>query len=227
MIGARRAIAFAVLALALPAGQMPALALDRNLLAHCQGCNLSDRDLHGQDLHALHLLGTDAHETNLRQSDLHGSKIVGGDFSGAHLDEANVRDSTLVGTELNRATLSGTRFDGTSMIGVNARAATMNNAHLEATTLVGVDFSGSNLRDAAFNGAQTCQVNNVMQMSCINLRGADVTGADFRGVRSCDYRAQSKDDNGNTIVTDAACRAVSAGELRKLTHNQLVGARLP
>lgn len=177
--------------------------LDRNLLAHCTGCDLSGKDLRNADLHDLTLTGDDLSGADLRGANLKGAILTGVDLSNARLDGADLRGATLTGSDIDGATFSGAKIEGIRLVGMqltnrlltgtSARALIgsctgcdlsgldlhgrdLHGITLDGADLHGVDLSGANLSGARFNG---------VDLQGANFDGADLTNAAFNG---CDLQ---------------------------------------
>jgi uncharacterized protein YjbI with pentapeptide repeats len=72
----------------------------------CEGCNLSDANLGGEDLANASLSGADLGGANLR-----GANLSGADLTGARLVDAFLNNARLVGANLTDSTLSGACMD--------------------------------------------------------------------------------------------------------------------
>ena len=172
---------------------------DRDLIAHCSGCDLSNKDLHGADLHGLTLTGDDLSGADLRGANLRQTVLTGVDLSNARLDNADLRGAVLTGTDISGATFMGAKTDGIRLVGmqltneilasssvrslVNACAGCdlsnldlhgrdLHGVTLDGADLSGTDLSGANLQGAHFNG---------VDLSGVKFRGADLRGAVFNG----------------------------------------------
>jgi uncharacterized protein YjbI with pentapeptide repeats/beta-lactamase regulating signal transducer with metallopeptidase domain len=182
--------------------------IDRNILAHCSGCDLSGKDLRGADLHGLALSGDDLSDADLRGANLRGTIFTGVDLSNAKLDGADLRNAVLTGSEIDGATFAGAKTDGIKLIGmqlndsilatVSVRWIVSNCAgcdlsgldlhgrDLHDITLSGADLSHADLRGVNFSGARL----NGVDLEDANLDGADLTNAQLNG---CDLQGATLD----------------------------------
>jgi uncharacterized protein YjbI with pentapeptide repeats len=172
---------------------------DRDLIAHCSGCDLSNKDLQNADLHGLTLTGDDLSGADLRGANLRQTTLTGVDLSNARLDRADLSGAVLTGTDISGATFDGAKTDGIRLVGmqltdeilsstsarslVNACAGCdlsnldlhgrdLHGITLDGADLSGADLSGANLQGAHFNG---------VDFSNVKLHGADLRYAIFNG----------------------------------------------
>lgn len=172
---------------------------DRDLIAHCSGCDLSNKDLQNADLHGLTLTGDDLSGADLRGANLRETTLTGVDLSNARLDRADLRGAVMTGTDISGTTFAGARTDGIRLVGMqltdeilttsSARSIVdacagcdlsnldlhgrdLHGIVLDGADLSGTDLSGANLQGAHFNG---------VDFSNVKLRGADLRGAVFNG----------------------------------------------
>lgn len=172
---------------------------DRDLIAHCSGCDLSNKDLHGADLHGLVLSGDDLSGADLRGANLRQTQLTGVDLSNAQLDNADLRGAVLTGTDISGATFNGAKTDGIRLVGMqltdeilasssaralvsacagcdltnlDLRGRDLHGITLDGADLSGTDLSGANLQGAHFNG---------VDLSGVKFHGADLRGAIFNG----------------------------------------------
>lgn len=172
---------------------------DRDLIAHCSGCDLSNKDLQNADLHGLVLTGDDLSGADLRGANLRQTTLTGVDLSNARLDRADLRGAVLTGTDISGATFDGAKTDGIRLVGMQLTDEILSSSSarslvdacagcdlsnldlhgrdlhgivLDGADLSGADLSGANLQGAHFNG---------VDFSNVKLRGADLRGAVFNG----------------------------------------------
>jgi uncharacterized protein YjbI with pentapeptide repeats/beta-lactamase regulating signal transducer with metallopeptidase domain len=172
---------------------------DRDLIAHCSGCDLSNKDLQNADLHGLTLTGDDLSGADLRGANLRQTTLTGVDLSNARLDGADLRGAVMTGTDISGATFNGARTDGIHLVGMQLTDAILTTSSarsivnacagcdlsnldlhgrdlhgivLDGADLSGTDLSGANLQGAHFNG---------VDFSNVKLRNADLRGAVFNG----------------------------------------------
>jgi uncharacterized protein YjbI with pentapeptide repeats/beta-lactamase regulating signal transducer with metallopeptidase domain len=92
----------------------------RDLLAHgCTGCDLSQMDLRGIDLHGIRLEGTDFAHSDLSGANLRDARLTGVSFDHANLSHADLRGAELVGCSLQHTTLDGVMIDGVKLTGTS------------------------------------------------------------------------------------------------------------
>ena len=172
---------------------------DRDLIAHCSGCDLSNKDLQNADLHGLTLTGDDLSGADLRGANLRQTTLTGVDLSNARLDRADLRGAVMTGTDISGATFNGAKTDGIRLVGMqltdwflsssSARSIVdacagcdlsnldLHGRDLHGIVLDGADLSGANLSGANLQGAHF----NGVDFSNVKLRGADLRGAVFNG----------------------------------------------
>lgn len=146
---------------------------------------------------------------DLSGADLSGQEFLGGDLSGANLRGANLSETVFGGTDLRGANLSGAKLWMTNftnrdwpdkesdltdanLTNVVIYQPTFRNAILRGATIIGapldekpggywgaeINFSGADLRDSRISIKPAFGA-----MDALNLRNADLTGADMRGTR--------------------------------------------
>ncbi len=172
---------------------------DRNLLAHCTGCDLSNRDLRNVDLHGLTLTGDDLSGADLRGANLRGSVLTGVDLSDAKLDGADLRGASLTGTDIDGATFTNAKTDGIRLAGMQLTnsilSVTSARAILSACAgcdLTGLDLRGRDLHGVTFDGADL----HGADFSNANLQGARFNGVDLSGVRFAGADLRHAEFNG-------------------------------
>jgi uncharacterized protein YjbI with pentapeptide repeats/beta-lactamase regulating signal transducer with metallopeptidase domain len=212
---------------------------------HLQGADLSNADLRGTNLSHAMLDGVDLKGTQLDGADLTDAKLNGCNLTGVGLRHAKIQ-----GLKLEGADLRGLQFSGLDVRGLTADGADLSGASLAHVDLSGVHMDGSdfrkadltaaNLSDGNFDAADfryshldhadlrradlcgyntfTDETGTMLQHNkeCADFSGATTQGTDLRGARICDDR------NGKQL-----CSAISAADLRLLSHSDLTGALLP
>jgi uncharacterized protein YjbI with pentapeptide repeats len=192
------------------------------------GANFSGSDLERVNFSHANLTGADFENADLRKADFSEANCTGCNLEGARLDGA-----TFDGTNVTGGNLRG--FDGRigdavlrslldRCVGCNLSDAKLGRRDLSGIRLIGIDFSSADLRGTKFDGAQVCWHNTDhvdgydirSTIDCIDLRGAQVAGASFRGVKLCDSAGGSR-----------SCSAVDAQTLRRYSDSDLTGAILP
>ncbi len=134
------------------------------------------------------LVGADLSGQKLTSAQLSGKDFTGTNLSNAKLQSANLQRATLTGANLSGADLTSARLDGAKLNGANLSNADLTNAvitqaYLNGATLRGAILNGvwgwpsAILREADFSGLDF-RANNLM-----DLRGKDLTGANFTGAR--------------------------------------------
>jgi uncharacterized protein YjbI with pentapeptide repeats len=153
---------------------------DRNLLAHCTGCDLSGKDLRNADLHGITLTGDDLSGADLRGANLRGTVLTGVDLSNARLDGADLRGTVFTGSDIDGATFTGAKTDGIKLVGMQVTNSILVGTSARAILgscagcdLSGLDLHGRDLHGITFDGAD---------MHGTDLRGANLQGARFNGV---------------------------------------------
>jgi uncharacterized protein YjbI with pentapeptide repeats/beta-lactamase regulating signal transducer with metallopeptidase domain len=149
---------------------------DRNILAHCAGCDLSGQDLRNVDLHGLTLTGDDFSGADLRGADLRGTTLTGVDLSDAKLDGADLRGAVLTGTDIDGATFTGAKTDGIKLVGMQITDSLIasSSARSVLASCGGCDLTGLSLRDRDLHG---------ITLDGVDLSGVDFSGANLSGVR--------------------------------------------
>jgi uncharacterized protein YjbI with pentapeptide repeats/beta-lactamase regulating signal transducer with metallopeptidase domain len=208
--------------------------IDRNILAHCSGCDMSGKDLRGADLHGLSLSGDDLSDADLRGANLRGTIFIGVDLTNARLDGADLRNAELTGSDIDGATFAGAKTDGLKLIGMQ-----LNNSILETVsvrwivgncsgcdlsgldlhgrdlhgiTLSGADLNNADLHDANLSGAHL----NGVDLEGADLEGADLTnaqlnGCDLQGANLDHARTQGLQLQGSTLGDSDSNSDTSAG----------------
>lgn len=195
----------AVIATAVETDNLSDGTVDRNLLEHCTGCDLSGKNLRNADLHDLRLTGDDLSGADLRGANLRNAVLTGVDLSDAKLDGADLRNALLTGSSIDGASFNGARTDGIRLVGMQLTNAILANVSarsiigacsgcdlsgldlrgrdlhgitLDGADLHGTDLSGANLEGARFNGVDLSGV----KFDHANLKNAQFNGCDLRGV---------------------------------------------
>ena len=226
-------------------------ASDTALNAHCVGCDLSRRDLHGRDLHGARYIGTDLHDADLRGADMRDAKFIGVNLRGAHLERADLRNGAFTGVNFRDVAFAGARLSGVRMtgadfshdtfagvdtaallarcVGCDISYAQLDNADLHDVSMIGSDFHNATLRNA--NAAHASLVG-------AGFRDANLEQASFNGAWICGgsdkpscidltgARVNGADFRNVRWCERRAdqCRPATLDELRRFTHNQLTGA---
>ncbi|HXW77192.1 MAG TPA: pentapeptide repeat-containing protein, partial [Candidatus Eremiobacteraceae bacterium] len=187
--------------------------INRNILAHCTGCDLSGRDLRGADLHGLSIAGDDLSDADLRGANLRGTIFTGDDLEDVRFDGADMRGAVLTGTDISGASFVGARLDGIKLVGtqltnsllqsVSARwilghctGCDLSNLDLHGRDLHGITLSGADLENADLSDADLsgAHLNGVdlegAKLDGTNLTGAVLNGCDLRGVDLSHARIQ-------------------------------------
>ena len=153
---------------------------DRNLLAHCTGCDLSNKNLRNADLHSLTLTGDDLSGADLRGANLRNTVLTGVDLSNAKLDGADLRGAVFTGSDIDGASFSGAKMDGARFVGMQLTASIL--AGSSARSIIGgcagCDLSGLDLRGRDLHGITL----DGADLHGTDLRGANLQGARFNGV---------------------------------------------
>jgi uncharacterized protein YjbI with pentapeptide repeats/beta-lactamase regulating signal transducer with metallopeptidase domain len=195
----RAATAPSVIAAASETDNLSYGPVDRNLLAHCTGCDLSGKNLRNADLHDLALTGDDLSGADLRGANLRNTVLTGVDLTNAKLDGADLRNAVLTGSTIDGATFAGAKTDGIRLVGMqltnailsvasarsllsacagcdlsdlDLRGRDLHGIQLDGADLHGTDFSGANLAGARFNG---------VDLSGVKFDGTNLTNSEFNG----------------------------------------------
>jgi len=94
----------------------------RTMLESCVGCNLSDANLAGDDLHGIRLTFANLSGTNLHNVNFSGAQLGGTNFAGANASGATFANASLTGCNFSGANIQGTLFTGAHLDGVNLGA---------------------------------------------------------------------------------------------------------
>ena len=81
----------------------------------CEGCDLRNADLFGEDLSRVHLNGADLRGADLTAAELYFTSLNEADLRGANLTETNMRGANLAGAKLDGAVFSRTIICHTTM----------------------------------------------------------------------------------------------------------------
>jgi hypothetical protein len=135
----------------------------------CVNCDLSEADLHGQNLFEAMLSGA-----NLRDSNLTGANLTSADLSGARLAGAKLEGATLINANLdaiedNDGKPHGVGLEYTHLARVNLTGATMKGALLLATELQGAKLFGVDLEGAMFQPASLPDLESISDASNLKL----------------------------------------------------------
>jgi uncharacterized protein YjbI with pentapeptide repeats/beta-lactamase regulating signal transducer with metallopeptidase domain len=89
----------------------------RSMISRCTGCDLTNVDLHGQDLHGIVLTGADLSHADLHGANLTGAHFMGVDFSGVNLSGADLTNARLDGCDLHGVSLHDAVTTGMTLHG--------------------------------------------------------------------------------------------------------------
>ncbi|MDP9024179.1 MAG: pentapeptide repeat-containing protein [Candidatus Eremiobacteraeota bacterium] len=206
--------------------------------ANLQGASFRHAKLVGSDFKNADLRNADLTGADLTGVALHGAKLAGATFTdvratgvdmrgiGAGLTDAQLRGlfGNCTGCDAQDADLAGRDLSGVKLTGANLRRANAAGTRFTGANLVGIEFERADLHGADFGGAGVCWYNTEISdgsyrsedPQCLDLRDANVRGANFRGAKIC-----SDEHDGQR------CKPVDAAMLRKLSRSPLDGAILP
>jgi uncharacterized protein YjbI with pentapeptide repeats len=127
----------------------------------CEGCDLSEADLHGQNLFEAKLAGA-----NLRDADLRDATLTSADLSGARLAGAKLEGAKLIEAKLNAikdkdGKSQGVGLEYAHLKGVNLNGAEMKGALLLATELKDARLFHVDLEDAIFEPASLPDIESI------------------------------------------------------------------
>ncbi len=199
---------------------------DRNLLAHCTGCDLSGKDLRNADLHGITLTGDDLSGADLRGANLRSTVLTGVDLSNARLDGADLRNAVFTGSDIDGATFAGAKTDGIRLVGMqltnsilvgtSARAILgacagcdlsdldLHGRDLHGITFDGADMHGTDLRGANLEGTRFNGVDlSGVKFDGANLRHAEFNGCDLQGVDFTHAQTQGIQLQGSSLGNDS------------------------
>ena len=209
----------------------------------CTGCSFAGTSLAGADFGGDDYVGTDFSGSDLTRASFRGARLVAANFQGAKMSGVALDGALCVacnfdGANLDEATFSQSRMIAANFLGFHAtlapgqlaellshciscnfRGSSLAGADLSGATLISVDFSNADLRNVRFDGAVVCWsvvVKMQAQTACDQMAGAQVAGATFRRVLSC-----------NDPAARASCTPVDAGTLKRYSGSSLTGALVP
>ena len=195
------------------------------IVRHCVGCDMSDRNLRGIDLRGATLVGTNFADSDLRGSRLDGVTFSGVNLSGARLDGASLVNARFTGVNIEDVSLHGAKITGLRVIGssfadmdlrgldvramldgcvgCNLQDANLQGSDLHGIRLTGANFSEANLRDVNFSGSQINGTNfsnaNASGATFVDasLIGCNFSGATLQGSRFNGARLDGSNLNSN------------------------------
>jgi uncharacterized protein YjbI with pentapeptide repeats len=162
--------------------------------AHKAGEDLHGKSLVGTNLRLRNLRGGNLQDADLSRADLTDTDLQGADFRNANLTSARLDKADLTGADLRGANLLRTRLFDTKLIEANLegqklylagaaanfeRPAGVSSFGLEGTVNLSngmLTMRGANLRNAQIFGS----------LDGVDLRKADLRGADFSAARDLD-----------------------------------------
>jgi len=195
------------------------------IVRHCVGCDMSDRNLRGIDLRGATLVGANFADSDLRGSRLDGVTFRGVNLSGARLDGASLVNARFTGVNIEDVSLHGAKITGLRVIGssfadmdlrgLDVRAmldgcvgCNLQDANLQGSDLHGIrltraNLAEANLRDVNFSGSQLNGTNfsdaNASGATFVNasLVGCNFSGATLQGSRFDGARLDGSNLNAN------------------------------
>ena len=117
ILGLALGAALVTVATALATDSSAPVAANRDIIAHCTGCDFGGVDWHGADLHGLTFTGDDLRRADLHDANLRDATLTGVDLTGAKLDGADLSGATLEGVDLKGATFNGVKAAGLRISG--------------------------------------------------------------------------------------------------------------
>ncbi len=113
----------------------------------CQGCNLRDADLSGQNLRGADLQGADLQGAKLQKASLRAANLRNANLAGANLTEADLTLASLRDANLGYANLRGASLEGSEVVNTNFIGADLTAANVKSTGLPGdIRLQGTNAR---------------------------------------------------------------------------------
>jgi uncharacterized protein YjbI with pentapeptide repeats len=209
----------------------------------CFGCNYAGAQLSGANFAGAVYVGSNFEGAVLENASFRGAKLVAANFEGADLKGAALDGAECTACNFEDAKLDGATFSGARMVAANFNGfaaavtdaglrdllsnclacnfskASLARRDLSNLTIIGVDFTQADLRHTKFDGSTLCYYEVVAAQRttiCDKLKGAQVAGASFSGVRVCDDPTQVQ-----------TCVPVDAASLRRYGGSTLDGAILP
>lgn len=127
----------------------------------CERCDLSEADLHGQNLFEAKLAGA-----NLRDANLRDATLTGADLSAARLGGSHMEGATLIGAKIgrykdNKGEWKGAGLEYTHLERANLTDADLKGAELIAAELEGAILFGANLEDVVFEPASLPNIESI------------------------------------------------------------------
>lgn len=114
----------------------------------CEGCDLSDADLHGQNLFEAKLAGA-----NLRDADLRGATLTSADLSGARLAGAKLEGAKLIDAKLNATKDKDGKPQGVGLEYAHLTGVNLSGAELKGALLLGTELKDAKLFNVDLEGA--------------------------------------------------------------------------
>jgi uncharacterized protein YjbI with pentapeptide repeats len=132
--------------------------------------NLSRAIIDLVELYQAEITNCDLSEVSLKEAELYkaifaGVNLTDTDFTGANLTYAQFRQGKLINTNFTQANLEGVDFDGVGLWSS------------EKITIKGANFQKAILRKANLRGYGGSYSKNFLDLSTVNLKDADFSGA--------------------------------------------------
>lgn len=143
--------------------------------------DLSEAQLHQEDLGGINLMGADLRFCDLSGANLMGANLHSCDLSNANLSEAYLSNANLFEANLCEAILREAYLFEANLSRVNLNGADMQWVYLGQADLSGTYMIEANLYEADLRGAYLIGTNlSDANLQRANLSGADIQAADLR-----------------------------------------------
>jgi uncharacterized protein YjbI with pentapeptide repeats len=135
----------------------------------CEGCDLSNADLHGQNLYEADLTGANLRDANLSDATLTNAVLNGARLAGANLERANLVNAKLNAIADKDGTSQGVGLERTRLKGANLTSAEMKGAKFTATELREAKFFYVDLEGAVFEPASLPDIESMSDATNLKL----------------------------------------------------------
>ncbi|HEY9851225.1 MAG TPA: pentapeptide repeat-containing protein [Leptolyngbyaceae cyanobacterium] len=187
--------------------------------------DLSEAQLHQEDLGGVNLIGADLRFCDLSGANLMGANLHSSDLSNANLSEAYLSNANLFEANLCEAILREAYLFEANLGRVNLNGADLQWVYLGQADLSGTYMIEANLYEADLRGAYLIGTNlSDANLQRANLSGADIQAADLRranlaGANLIGARLiRTNFEQAN--LTGCAIYGISCWELNLLAANQ-------
>ena len=158
-------------------------------------------DLSNAELHAEELSGINLSDANVSEANLHNAYLSGANFSNANLSHANLNHATLNNANLNHANMSVTNLDYAHLESADLNSTSLSYASLEEAYLLRANLYRANLNNAKLTSAYLCRANlNNANLSKANLARADLSYAQLMNADLTDVALNDSDMRDTNLV---------------------------